>query len=322
MNTGRMSINGSKPDSGVARRGSPDTEESKLRFSFIMTVLNGMPFIKYSLKSVYDFAHQIIIVEGAIEKCMFAANPDGSSKDGTVEFIKSFPDPQKKIRLLQDRWPEKCEMQNEALKYVTGDYVWLIDSDEVYKRQDLEKIKEILRSDSSITQVNFIPDNFWKGVDYIFVSSKLFQHRWHFRRLFKYVPGAIFTSHRPPTMAWPGSDRTTEQMHFLCGTTTRKLGIIFYHYSYVLDQQVKQKIQLYDRYGCGRDWNLDLMRWYEECFLKWTPQNRQQIDSKYHIWTGDIDSRTQLFSGTHPEVMRDFIEKYSDNKSTDQRVKR
>ena len=33
-------------------------------------------------------------------------------------------------------------MQNEALKHVTGDYVWLIDSDEVYKKNDLEKIKE------------------------------------------------------------------------------------------------------------------------------------------------------------------------------------
>jgi len=272
-----------------------------------MIVLNGMPFIEYSLKSVYDFAYEIIIVEGAVENCMFAANPDGSSTDGTVEFIKSFPDPQKKIRLVQGRWPEKCEMQNEALKYVTGDYVWLIDSDEVYRSQDVEKIKEILKSDSSITQVNFIPNSFWKGFDYIFVSSKFFEDSCHCRRLFKYVPGAMFTTHRPPTMVWPGCDRTTEQMNLLDGTTTRQMGIIFYHYSYVLDKQVKQKIELYRRYGWGKHWKLDLLRWYEDCYLKWQPWNRDEIDSRYPIWTGDIDSHTVLFNGTHPKVVIDYI---------------
>lgn len=279
------------------------------KFSFVMIVLNGMPFIEYSLKSVYDFAHEIIIVEGAVEKCMFAANPDGSSKDGTVEFIKSFPDPAGKIKLLQGRWPEKREMQNEALKYVTGNYVWLIDSDEVYKKEDLEKIKKILINAPSITQVNFIPDNFWKGLDYIFVSSKFFEPSGHYRRLFKYVPGAVFTSHRPPAMVWPDSERTTEHMHLLDGSTTRQMEIIIYHYSYVLDEQVEQKVELYQRYGWGNDWSIDLHQWYNECFRKWTPEDRQAIEEQYPV-AGDSNSRTWLFNGTHPDVMRPFIEKF------------
>jgi len=301
-----MSISGGGIGPAKADDDLSNCEDREPRFSFVMIVLNGMPFIEYSLKSVYDFAHEIIIIEGAVENCMFAANADGSSTDGTVEFIQSFGDPQNKVKLVRGRWPEKCEMQNEALKHVTGDYVWLIDSDEVYKRGDLKKIKEILRSDPSITQVNFIPDSFWKGLDYIFVSSKFFEDSCHYRRLFKYVPGSMFTTHRPPTMVWPGSNRTTEQINLLDGTATRAMGITFNHYSYVLDKQVKQKIELYHRYGWGRQWNLDLGRWYEECFLKWTPQNRQEIDSQYPIWTGDINSRTQIFNGTHPEVMKDF----------------
>jgi glycosyltransferase involved in cell wall biosynthesis/ADP-heptose:LPS heptosyltransferase/predicted SAM-dependent methyltransferase/predicted O-methyltransferase YrrM len=280
-----------------------------IKVSFVMIVLNGMPFIEYSLKSIYDFAHEIIIVEGAVEKCMFAANPDGSSTDGTVEFIRSFPDPQNKIKLVQGRWPEKCEMQNEALKHVTGDYVWLINSDEVYKREHLEKIKRILIDDPSITQVNFIPDNFWKGLDHIFVSPRFFEPGCHYRRLFKYAPGAVFTSHRPPTMRWLGAEHTTEQMHLLDGQTTRKMGVVPYHYSYVLDEQVQQKIELYRRYGWGKDWKLDLLEWYRECFLKWTPENRHAIEQRYPVWTGDRNSRTQLFTGTHPEVMNGFKDK-------------
>jgi ADP-heptose:LPS heptosyltransferase/ubiquinone/menaquinone biosynthesis C-methylase UbiE/glycosyltransferase involved in cell wall biosynthesis/predicted O-methyltransferase YrrM len=283
-----------------------DNTDRDAKVSFVMIVLNGMPFIEYSLKSIYEFAHEVIIVEGAVEKCMFAANPDGSSTDGTVEFVKSFPDPQRKIKLIQGRWPEKCEMQNEALKHITGDYVWLIDSDEVYKREHLDNIKRILIDDTSITQVNFIPDNFWKGLDHIFVSSRFFEPACHYRRLFKYVRGAVFTSHRPPTMTWPDSQRTTEQMHLLDGHTTRKMGIAPYHYSYVLDEQVRQKIELYRRYGWGKDWNIDLIEWYKECFLKWTPENRHAIEEQYPVWTGDRNSRTQLFTGTHPEVMKAF----------------
>jgi glycosyltransferase involved in cell wall biosynthesis/ADP-heptose:LPS heptosyltransferase len=296
-----------QPEHGDARQLPAPTEEP--RFSFVMIVLNGMPFIEYSLKSVYEFAHEIIIVEGAVQKCMFAANPDGSSTDGTVEFIESFPDPQNKIKLIQGKWPEKCEMQDEALKYVEGDYVWLIDSDEVYKTEDLERVKTLVRSDPSITQVNFNGDNFWKGLDYIFVSPKFFESGAHWRRVFKFVRGATFTIHRPPTMVWPGSELTTEQMHLVDGHKTRGMGIIPCHYSYVLDKQVRQKIELYSRYGWGKDWNIDLREWYNECFLKWTPENRQEIDSKYPIWTGDRNSRTQLFTGTHPEVMKNFKNK-------------
>ncbi|HOK65214.1 MAG TPA: glycosyltransferase [Anaerohalosphaeraceae bacterium] len=285
------------------------TAPQEPRFSFVMIVLNGMPFIEYSLKSIYEFAHEIIIVEGAVEKCLFAANPDGSSKDGTVEFLRTFPDPSHKIRLIQGRWPEKCEMQNEALRYVTGDYVWLIDSDEVYKREDLEKIRTLLKNDPSITQVNFIPDNFWKGLDYIFVSPKFFEPAHHYRRLFQFRPGAVFISHRPPTLRWPGSSQTTEQMKLLDGQTTRRLGIIPFHYSYVTEEQVRQKIELYRRYGWGRMWNLDLQEWYEQCFLKWTPENREEIEKKWPVWTGDRDSHTERFTGTHPEVMRDFMVK-------------
>ncbi|MBN2136632.1 MAG: glycosyltransferase [Sedimentisphaerales bacterium] len=306
MNTDKTAINPAGVNTGLR-----SVERRAPRFSFVMIVLNGMPLIEYSLKAIYDFAHEIIIVEGAVEKCMFAAGADGGSIDGTAEFIESFPDPQGKIRLIRGRWPEKCEMQNEALKYVTGDYVWLVDCDEVYKKDDLEKIKGILRDDPSITQVNFIPDSFWKGFEYIFVSSRFFEEECHYRRLFKYATGAVFTTHRPPTMVWSGRRETTEQTHLLSGSATRNMGIMPYHYSYVFDKQVRQKIELYHRYGWGRQWHVDLQQWYEECFSKWTPENRQEIDSRYPIWTGDMKSRTQVFTGTHPEVMGEFIRRHS-----------
>ncbi len=278
------------------------------RLSFVMIVLNGKPFIEYTLNAIYSFAQEIIIVEGAVEKCLFAANPDGSSKDGTVELIKSFPDPDRKIRLVQGIWLEKMDMQNKALELVSGDYVWLVDSDEVYKRKDIEAIIKMLKDDTSITQINFIPDNFWKGFDYIFVSPYFFEKEAHYRRVFKFVMGAKFTSHRPPTLFLPGINKTTEELHTIDGNTTRGMGIYPYHYSYVLEEQVRQKIELYNRYGWGKSWNIDLNLWFNECYLKWLPENRTEIESKYPVWTGGGNSHTKLFEGEHPEVMKDFVE--------------
>ncbi len=126
----------------------------RIKMSFIMIVLNGMPFIKASLGSIYKSAYEIIIVEGAEEQCMFAANSDGSSNDGTVEFIKSYPDPDKKIKLIQGKWIDKCEMQNKAVEIATGDYIWLIDSDEVYKEEAIEIIYQILNENPTVYQIN------------------------------------------------------------------------------------------------------------------------------------------------------------------------
>jgi glycosyltransferase involved in cell wall biosynthesis len=182
------------------------------KISFITIVLNGMPFLEASLKSVYKHAHEIIIIEGAVEKCRFAAKPDGSSLDGSVECIQCFPDPERKIRMVQGIWPEKNEMQNKALELVTGEYIWLLDSDEVYREKDIEKVEAILKSDPSITQISFIAHNFWKGFEFIFESKKFKEPGYQYRRVFRFLPGSRFLTHRPPTLSYPGESRTADQI--------------------------------------------------------------------------------------------------------------
>jgi len=284
-----------------------------VKISFITIVLNGMPFLEYSLKAIYPFAHEVIIVEGAVSAARFAANPDGSSKDGTVEFIKKFPDPDRKIKLIQGLWPEKVDMQDTALRYVTGDYIWLVDSDEVYKRDHILRIKQFLRDNPDVTQINFIPYNFWKGLDYIFVSSVFELPSMHYRRIFRFRKDARFISHRPPTLLYTSSGVTADRLKVVDGFQTRRMGLEMFHYSYVLKEQVYQKIQLYSRYGWGNIWGVDLRRWYNECFLKWTPENRREIEKEWGVWTGDKLSYTVKFEGTHPEVMEDFVKKYGRN---------
>ena len=54
------------------------------RITFGMIVLNGEPFIRYNLRALYPFAHQIIVVEGAAPAAANIATGDGHSSDGTL----------------------------------------------------------------------------------------------------------------------------------------------------------------------------------------------------------------------------------------------
>ena len=60
------------------------------RITFGMIVLNGEPFLRYNLRALYPFAHQIIVVEGAAPGAAAIATPDGHSRDGTLHTLRLF----------------------------------------------------------------------------------------------------------------------------------------------------------------------------------------------------------------------------------------
>jgi hypothetical protein len=73
------------------------------RITFGMIVLNGEPFIRYCIRALYPHAHQIIVVEGAVEKARSIATPDGHSTDSTRETLASIQtheDPENKITVI------------------------------------------------------------------------------------------------------------------------------------------------------------------------------------------------------------------------------
>jgi len=279
-----------------------------MKISYVMIVLNGMPFIQAALKAIYKSAHEIIIVEGAVINCAFASNADGSSWDGTVEFIKSFPDPKNKIKLIQGSWPEKCEMQNLALSKATGDYLWLVDSDEVYKESDIRSIIAVLKQNPDVYRVEVPFLHFFKGYEYVIDTREI--PRLRTARVFKIEKGAYFTTHRPPTLFIPSKQKTSIDLLTLNPAILEKLGVTVYHYSYVSEDQVLQKLNLYRAYGWEKSWKMDLDEWFLKCFQKWTPENREEIEKKYRTHNCDKNSKTRRFLGTHPVSMLPIIQKH------------
>ena len=271
-----------------------------MRITLGMIVLNGEPFIEHSLRAMYDFVDEIIVVEGAVEKAMFAAQPDGSSTDRTVEIVRSLPDPDDKITLVQGRWKGKLEQSQEYMQRATGDYVWIVDCDEMYLPNDVGHVVEMLEQDPEITAVSFYERAFWHNF-----HTQLVGPPWEgvreavFYRIFKRVPGARFTTHRPPTVVGEDGISLAEKK-LVRANEMRRRGIFLFHYSYVDSGQVRQKIA----YCRNRNsTNAGPPDWFERVYEAWPndPAGVENEHGTHPIGTG----WTMPYYGPHPPVMYD-----------------
>ena len=114
------------------------------RISFGVIVLNGEPFTRYCLRSLYPFAHQIIVAEGASPGAAGIARPDGHSSDGTLELLREFKaqeDPDDKVTWSPRRTrgtptgsgpARRTSRAGPTRSRATGDYLWQVDVDEFY----------------------------------------------------------------------------------------------------------------------------------------------------------------------------------------------
>lgn len=313
-------------------------ERSKsLRFSFGIIVFNGAAFLKEVLESIYDFAFEIIVIEGPDLNALSMAGPDGGSTDGTMDILRGFPDPEKKLKVIRGIWQSKDQQCNRFIEQVSGDYIWQVDDDEIYKKEDLLKIERILLEDPDITAVAFYWQNFFKGFDRVMVADPPYEV-W---RLFRFRPGYQFSTHRPPTVVDGPGGAVMNHMKPLHGQALADAGIYIYHYSYVFDDQVRDKIRYHTNFrlneqGVGtprlptvlsrqiwirQGWrNLWAMPWarslrcyfdkgfhydyYEKIWKPWD-LDPEGVENRYGISPSSCPyRRTTAFKGVHPEVIR------------------
>lgn len=227
------------------------------RISFGMIVLNGEPFIRYNLKALYPFAHEIIIVEGACPTARAFATNDGHSTDGTLDVLRRFQveeDPQKKLVIITGEkvgqengfWSEKDEMSQAYARRATGDYLWQVDVDEFYRPEDIQAIITMLQGDPGIKAVSFRALHFWGAPWYRTDGIHLRNGAQDYHRLFAWVPGYKYTTHRPPTVV----DENGQDIRMAKALTAEKLahrGIYLYHYALLFPFQANFKLAYYGK---------------------------------------------------------------------------
>lgn len=284
--------------------------ESSVRISFGIIVLNGEPYTKYCIRSLYSHAHEIIISEGACEGARSIACADGHSRDGTLELLKAIKkeeDPDNKITIVTAEseghpdgfWPgEKHEQCRAFAKRATGDYLWQVDIDEFYLETDIARIKSILSADSTITCISFKQFSFWGGFDYLVDSWYFKRHLPEIYRVFKWGPGYEYTTHRPPTVI-DNHGTDLKSISFLKARDTEKLGFYMYHYSFVFPKQVREKAQYYK----NADWSKrqEAENWATDVFIK--------LSKPYRVFSISwIPSWLIPFKKTHPEIICQMID--------------
>jgi glycosyltransferase involved in cell wall biosynthesis len=274
------------------------------KVSFGMIVLNGEPFIRYNLRALYPFAHQIIVVEGASPGAADTASPSGHSTDNTqyvLQDFKTHEDPEHKLTIVtaEDEgypngiWPgEKHEQSRAYAKRATGDYLWQVDVDEFYKPQDLRIVMEMLREDDSISALSFKQITFWGGFDYV-ADSWFLRRGWcanGIHRVFKWGPGYHYVTHRPVTVHNAQGD-DLRGLNWIKGGALARKGIYMYHYSLLFPKQVLEKCGYYKQ----ADWSRrsEAVQWAKENFLKL--RNPYRIHNVY-----EYPSWLERFRGNHP----------------------
>ncbi|HVT89393.1 MAG TPA: glycosyltransferase [Tepidisphaeraceae bacterium] len=282
------------------------------KISFGMIVFNGDYFLRQCLDGVYDFAHEIVIVEGGDAISQPFANPDGTSTDQTWEILAGYPDPKNKIKLIRGRFKDKDEQSNAYMSQVSGDFIWQIDSDELYHPADMNQIAGMLYDDSDLMAVEFPIHDFYGGLDRVAVGKHWNVGYWRIHRLF---PGSRYLTHRPPTVVHPNGQSMNHMKH-LDRFTLAGHGIFLHHYSYVLDRQVREKIRYHSywrptQYPKEKDVNYFHYDYIEKIWEPWK-YDRERVEREigispniYRDTAGNIiKDHTVMFEGSHPVAVQ------------------
>jgi hypothetical protein len=269
------------------------------RISFGMIVLNGEPFVRYNLQALYPFAHQIIVVEGAVASAAMNATAAGHSRDSTLATLYQFKaeeDPENKLIIVtrDGFWHEKDAMSQAYAERATGDYLWQVDSDEFYQPEGLQTVINLLQADPTISGMSFRMITFWGAPQYTVDGWYLRRGAHNFHRLFKWGAGYTYTTHRPPTI-YDDKGRDVQTLHWLSADNTQARGIYLYHYSLLFPKQVLEKSAYYQNVDWGQFKAME--QWASENYMALKQPFRVHNVYQYPSWL-------EHFAKPHPPQIR------------------
>lgn len=282
-----------------------------VRITFGMIVLNGEPFTRYNLRSIYPWAHQIVVVEGACKAAATVATPDGHSGDDTLEVLRRFQaeeDPDRKLTIVtaEDEghpdgfWPgEKHEMSQAYAKRATGNYLWQVDVDEFYREEDMPRIVGLLQQ--GVDAVTFPAVSFWGGIRFVEDGEFMRVHKAReFHRLFRWESGFRYTSHRPATVVdVQGHDLRTQRWVRAVDLEGERKSYM-YHYSMLLPKQVRDKCSYYSHVDWAAFESMD--RWARETFFQL--KNPFRVCNTLHVPLSWLEE----YRGPHPKQILEMVE--------------
>lgn len=288
-----------------------------MKIAFGMIVFEGDFVLQECLEQVYPYAEQILIAEGPVS--YWQEQGKTTSSDNTNRILNNFPDPENKIVIIHGQFQEKDDQCRAYMKHIKPDidYIWNLDCDEIYKSEDLEKMIQFLEEERP-TSVGMQSCSFYGGFNNYLTGFEL--NTDNFLRIFKYVDGSTWLTHRPPTIQYP-TNKNIIRKHINSDDLFAKTGVQMYHYSYVFPDQVYNKIKYYknrvSKQNCIDDY-------FETVYLPWvlsSNDKRKKIEKSYngvHEFKPEVrgECYTKEFTMNHPESIiknLDFLKEKFDN---------
>jgi glycosyltransferase involved in cell wall biosynthesis len=184
---------------------------------------------------------------------------------------------------------EKTEQHNAALEQVPfdTDYILYFDVDEFLPKPDLIDLAEWLQMIQPEV-VSLQMNNFWKHQGYIGTGGAGWAYDAWCPRVFKFYEGMRYSSHRPPILQIPGRGESKIE-------DRKNWPFRVNHYSYVYEATVKRKLLYYNKLYP----QFNYMSWFHEVWAKWTPANREQIESKHSIHPSCAGAKSVIYNGKH-----------------------
>jgi len=142
----------------------------KNTLSALILTQNSEETIRATLESIKKIADEVVIV-------------DGYSKDKTIEIVHKVYKVNKVCKVYKKKFTEIGEQRQFGLKHVTGDWVLILDSDEIISSQLREEIRLKIKNEKLKIEENA----FWVPFQSYYLG-KLLEHggeRYHQLRLFR-----------------------------------------------------------------------------------------------------------------------------------------
>lgn len=257
-------------------------------------VCNEEEFLEVSVDSVSSLVDRWVIVVGGNEYAYKAGmcKADGYPTDHTLDIAHKLVKKYGGIVVEPPKgrvWHDKIEMRNAYAQHLSpGDWMFLLDGDEVYKDNQLMRVAELMRTHEVLIMQFWV---FWNNVNTI-GTGKWDQYnqervvKW--KEGYHYAPGQhlyVATKYgklvKDIVPCWRGNDR------------------LFYHYSWVRSiEKIRQKLKYY-KYQTG----LDNDRYVDDIFLKWRELPDLMKGRTHPMGGGDFAA----FNGFHPPGVQRLI---------------
>ncbi len=242
--------------------------------------VSGFTIIRNAVKNDYPVIEAITSILPLCDEFVVAV---GKSEDNTYELIKNIPSP--KIKIIETVWDDTLREGGRTFALETdkafhevspeADWCFYIQADEVLHEKYHEEVKNAMlrfKDDKSVDGLLFNYKHFWGSYDYVGESWQWYRREIRIIRnsssIFSYKDAQGFRK------------KPNEKLN------VKLIDACIYHYGWVKDpRQMQQKFHNWTKFYKDESWV------------------NQHVAKDQAYDYGSINS-LELFTGTHPEVMK------------------